>query len=188
MRLRQWIGGFTIVEMMIVVIVIGILATIGVVSYGEMQRTALNTARLKELKNWSELFELYKNKYGQYPGYGETDGGACLGTGFPTGSDGAQRCREKDPNPGYSYSEADAAALMDKFTAFTEIPVSEKRPAGAERKFVGPWAEFRYNEWRDFTINTAIDSTDPADCTRAGFVGTWTSPDGSTTCALVIPY
>ncbi len=181
--LRSRVKGFTVVELLIVIVVIAILATIGIISYTSVQRQALNNVRLKELNNWIELFDLYKNKYGHYPGYAEADRGVCLGEGFPAAEDdGKLRCREVHDNPGYSYLEEDNTALMAQFKAFTDIPASDKRAAGAYKWLAGPWAELRYNQYGDLNISTAIDSRNPEDCTRAGFRSAWTSDDGAMIC------
>ena len=180
---RERQRGFTITELIIVIVAIAILATIGIVSYSNVQRQARNAVRLKEVKDWVELVELYYHKYKHYPGEGvAVDGGACLGTGFPLGTDGKARCRERTNNPGYSYKEEDSVTLMNEFKAIADIPTTEKIPAGGDKWLVGPWIEFHYNEWGTLNISTAIDSDDPKDCEKAGFLGPWGDGNGTMIC------
>lgn len=55
-------GGFTIVELLIVIVVIGVLATIGVVSYGGAQDRARAAAIAEKLSNIKDAFSLYGAK------------------------------------------------------------------------------------------------------------------------------
>lgn len=60
--------GFTIVELLIVIVVIGILATIVVVSYSGLQQKAVNIRRLDDMDKVSSLLALYaKENNGVYP-------------------------------------------------------------------------------------------------------------------------
>ncbi len=87
--------GFTIVELLIVIVVIGILAAISVVAYNGVQTRANNTSRHNEFLNWVEQYELYRAYNNTYPNM--PDGGYCLGTGFvdtSVPSDGIGDCRD----------------------------------------------------------------------------------------------
>ena len=59
--------GFTIVELLIVIVVIAILATISVVAYNGIQNRANDTAVQSDLKNIAKKFELYKVEKDVYP-------------------------------------------------------------------------------------------------------------------------
>ncbi len=87
-------SGFTIVELLIVVVVIGVLAAIVIVAYNGITASAQKSATTSELKQWEKLIMLYKARHGSYPmpaANPTTDGGPgasvddywCLGTGFP---------------------------------------------------------------------------------------------------------
>ena len=60
--------GFTIVELLIVIVVIGILSSITVVAYKGIQVRAENARTSAAASQYLELFELYQIKYGHYPG------------------------------------------------------------------------------------------------------------------------
>ena len=61
-------NGFTIVELLIVVVVIGILARIMVVSYNGVQQEAVNVRRLDDLNKVASLLALYaEENNGKYP-------------------------------------------------------------------------------------------------------------------------
>ncbi len=59
--------GFTIVELLIVVVVIGILASIVTVAYTGITSTAHKSAVLNDLANFAKKVELYKVENGTYP-------------------------------------------------------------------------------------------------------------------------
>lgn len=64
-RSRQY--GFTIVELLIVIVVIGILAAITIVAYNGIQNRANDGAVRSDLANAAKKFEIYKIDYGTYP-------------------------------------------------------------------------------------------------------------------------
>lgn len=67
--------GFTIVELLIVIVVIGILAAITIVAYNGISTRAENTKTIAALKQYSDGISMYQVTNGQYP----TVGFACLG-------------------------------------------------------------------------------------------------------------
>lgn len=79
MRIRK--GGFTIVELMVVIVVIGILASITLVSYGTSQAKARDARRKSDLANIADAISLYHTKYG-------SDVQAGTGCGYNGNGDG----------------------------------------------------------------------------------------------------
>ena len=59
--------GFTIVELLIVIVVIGILAAITVVAFSTAQSRARDSARAADIKSIIKALESYKVTNGQYP-------------------------------------------------------------------------------------------------------------------------
>ncbi len=64
-RLRQ--RGFTIVELLIVIVVIGILAAIVIVAYNGAQGRARDSQRLSDVETIRKALEIYKINNGAYP-------------------------------------------------------------------------------------------------------------------------
>ena len=85
--LKGWVAnrdkGFTIVELLIVIVVIAILAAITIVAYNGIQQRARNSARVSSMQSYVKLLSMYATQNGTYPSF--TDG-ACLGTGYTSGS------------------------------------------------------------------------------------------------------
>ena len=59
--------GFTIVELLIVIVVIGILAAITIVTYGGVQDRARDTRRISDIKSIQEAIELHYLQTGSFP-------------------------------------------------------------------------------------------------------------------------
>lgn len=60
-------SGFTIVELLVVIVVIGILAAITVTTYNGIQGRARDTSRMVDIGSIAEHIELYKVQTGSYP-------------------------------------------------------------------------------------------------------------------------
>ncbi len=64
---RQGRPGFTIVELLIVIVVIAILAAITIVAYNGVQQQANVSKSLSDLSNINKLIQLYHAENGVYP-------------------------------------------------------------------------------------------------------------------------
>lgn len=78
---KQQQAGFTIVELLIVIVVIGILAAISIVAYNGVQQRARNSTTISAVKDYIKLYSAYAVDYDTYPG----SGNYCLGTGYAGG-------------------------------------------------------------------------------------------------------
>jgi prepilin-type N-terminal cleavage/methylation domain-containing protein len=73
---KQKQPGFTIVELLIVIVVIAILATIGVVAYRGILGRANYTKRLQDMATIRKALQLYKVDNGQFPSANPNPGDA----------------------------------------------------------------------------------------------------------------
>ena len=103
MTLTRKQQGFTIVELLIVIIVIGILATLVLVTFSGIQQSARNTQRVTDIKAVASHLETYNAKEGEYPTQTEMNTET-----FITDLKGLDKESTKDPN-GDSYSFIDDA-------------------------------------------------------------------------------
>src|SRR5690606_9998958 len=82
--MKKSTSGFTIVELLIVIVVIAILAAITVVAYTGIQQRAQNSTTISATQQAIKLLELYRAENGAYPdGYwmtcfGEYDDDVCM--------------------------------------------------------------------------------------------------------------
>lgn len=75
-------SGFTIVELLVVIVTLGILAGIGTVGWGGLKTSSENKSRISELNQWKSTFDLYKSRFAVYPAP-SVDGTYCIGDSFP---------------------------------------------------------------------------------------------------------
>lgn len=74
--------GFTIVELLIVIVVIAILAAITIVAYNGIQQRARDTQRKNDLAQIAKALQLYKVDNGTHAGAGSGCGSGGAGSGW----------------------------------------------------------------------------------------------------------
>ena len=67
MRIFKNKKGFTLIELMIVIAIIGILAAIAIPQFAKYRRKAYNSAALSDLKNFRTDVEAFYADYDRYP-------------------------------------------------------------------------------------------------------------------------
>lgn len=103
---KQMQSGFTIVELLIVIVIIGILAAITIVAYGSMQNRAYDTTVQGDLTSFAKKIEIVKVDSGTYP----TTLTSAMGFSF---SKGAYGLDAQSRNVRYCYnSSTDSYILM----------------------------------------------------------------------------
>lgn len=180
--MRKSMSGFTIVELIVVIVVIGIVASISIVSYNGIQTRTHNENRTAQLAAWKSVFERYKAKEGTVPLSSTPTGtGFCLGTtGFPNGFDGVPRCRDYLYNGATSLRVSDNASLMAELqTTVPNLPSSQNVPVGGT---VGPYV---YYNASTIMIQAALQGSSTSEC-PAITSGGWWNGDRLLICTLYI--
>lgn len=59
--------GFTILEIMIAVVIIGILVAIAIPTFLHLQRNSQNSRFISDLRTFSQAYETYAMRYGKWP-------------------------------------------------------------------------------------------------------------------------
>lgn len=72
--------GFTIVELLVVIVVIALLAAISIVAFNGVQQRAKNTQVVSGVNAYIKALGQYAVDNGAYP----TQGNVCLGAGYPS--------------------------------------------------------------------------------------------------------
>lgn len=70
--------GFTLIELMIVIVILGVLSMIGITAFTSSQVRSRDTKRKSDLGNLRKALEFYFNDYGKYP-LGDVSNGQLLG-------------------------------------------------------------------------------------------------------------
>jgi len=99
--MRKPQAGFTIVELLIVIVVVAILAAVTIIAYSGIQQRATNEKTAQALAAWVKIIKLYKADKGSWPVYG-----GCLGEGYLYGLSGTEtsgvaQCRQSAAGSGY---------------------------------------------------------------------------------------
>lgn len=83
---QKLIDGFTVVELIVIIVVIGILSGIVYGTYGVVTRDAFNARVMSDIAAYKNGFELYASQENEYPSV-PRNGKYCLGTGGATGAE-----------------------------------------------------------------------------------------------------
>ena len=112
--LNKKASGFTLIELMIVMVILAVLAAVGINSFVSSQKKSRDSTRKSSLKNVVTALELYYNDKGKYP----ADDGAGLIRGC--GADAAPTVCQ----PGATFSDANGTVYMERLPT---DPTSKRR-------------------------------------------------------------
>ncbi len=119
--------GFTLIEILIVISVLGILITIGTFGWGSLSTWSQNKARATELSQWQSTYNLYKSRFSYYPAP-TVNGTYCIGNDFP-----GDRC-------GDSGSYGESVQLNDQLVRISRLPTNP-HPL-VDNQYLGPFATY----------------------------------------------
>ncbi len=140
---------FTIVELLIVIVVIGILATITVTAFNGVQGRAKDTAVRSDLAGFMKAIELYKVTNGRFPGT-PTDL-ELVSNVAPLRPSKSAYLTGASSNLGYCLSEDELdAGFVAKSSTNNAFYVTNK--SGSVKSYVGPWDEIVRTACRDLSV------------------------------------
>jgi prepilin-type N-terminal cleavage/methylation domain-containing protein len=136
-------SGFTIVELLISIAVIGILAAITVASYTNIQRNAQNIQTISNVRSYYDALLVYAAINGEYP---VTSAFAvCLGQGYPDG------CGES------IYASSEDGALISALSSV----ITSQPPIGFDSIAMpfndsAHWTGATLTRWDEFTVENIV--------------------------------
>lgn len=134
---RKNLKGFTLIELVVVIAIMGILATIGILAFAQVQKKSRDTKRVGDLRSLSQALQLYyADNNSSYPG--------SLASLAPKYIPAVPTPPNTTLQAAYTYS-MDAATNTYAICAITESPsgtnktwkVSTKYSGGAESTDTG---------------------------------------------------
>ena len=151
--------GFTIVELLIVIVVIGILAAVTIVAYNGISNRATNARSIQGATAYYQALTAYKQLNGSYPPISNGLGGACLGVGYvDRNNDGIADCGELNYNV-----QVDPTFNNALTTLVASLPqVNTVSIAMPYQALTDPWVGATYNRYPP-------NPSDPSPQTNQGF-------------------
>ncbi len=159
--------GFTIVEVFITVVVVGILASIIAVNWSGTTLNAEEKTREQDVRQWAAAFDLYKSRFLAYPVLPTGDGSGnavklCLGTFSDAPYNG--ECARYGAGGSRAINAADSATLLTQIAKVGSVP-KNTGPA-VDKTFVGPYVY----------MEQSTDSGTGAVTVEASFIGFFKRP------------
>lgn len=121
-------SGFTIVELLIVIVVIGILAALVVVTYNGIQQKARDTERKTDLGALYSKLEEYQAENAKYPTLANLNDSTWVDDNMA----GLDVEAMKDPQGTYADDDYMAGAAADNIYAYVATPVDCDNGAGGD--------------------------------------------------------
>lgn len=150
-------AGFTIVELLVVITVIGILASIGVVSYNGAQQSARNSARLAAVEQLREVVDVALTKKTPLEvratlNLSSSWYRACIGTGYKDiNSDGKGDCAYYNNSP-YVSTNTPFDTLLSTYSDLPSMAGYPKSTATDGDVITGPYVGSAWVDSKDMLV------------------------------------
>lgn len=166
--------GFTIVELLIVIVVIGILAAITIVAFNNINARARNIRTISVVQSYNKALSSYRTVNDNYPPV--NTGRACLGTGYAdTSSDGIGDCGEtaniaSEDTTFFNSLKSIIASQPVVNTSRVNMPYQTSTFIGA---VIYNWAGFKVNNISNPYYIMYMLEGDRTDCQNSNIVMPW---------------
>lgn len=184
--LKSWAAkqkGFTIVELLIVIVVIAILATISIVAYNGIQTRAENTKTVNGVAAYTKIFSMYATEKGEYPSasvFPCLDTTATAGCGRVAGSTGCN----------FSGNAPNSTDFYNQLTDYVKtLPsISSQTMSCSGQAFRGAYVEKNDTNTKNLLMNVFLKGS--VDCPSTMGAARYISrqqADETTVCRIMMP-
>ncbi len=101
--MKKNLKGFTLIEILIVVAIIGLLASVVLVGLGAFRTRGRDARRIADLRETQNALELYYTKYQRYPALGSGDSWTSLDNSLTTAGIGVSSVSNDPLSPSVTY-------------------------------------------------------------------------------------
>lgn len=171
-------SGFTLLELIIVIAIIGIISAIVMVALSDSREHSRNTARVAQIKEYQKAFNLYYSDTGYYPKFGvnETNAWMCLGD-YPD-----DRCWQNG-GTGTIERETIANAIVPKYMG--QMPKGETIMFGQGGNLYEGMIYTHANYGKSYKIQYIMEGSNKS-CILDGATGSNLGGSDFTLCTLVV--
>lgn len=179
--------GFTIVELVIAIVVIGILASIVGINWSGATKSADDRARELDTQQWAKTFDLYKSRYLVWPALPASSGSTkqvCLGAPASAAAGNCVQYASSDPTQKISASGADFDDLLVQVKKVGDITPKNSGSvlANGSASVVGPFVSLTQTGTTTLTVTGKFVNFFHNDCPK-GFTNVRSDPELSTLLA-----
>ena len=196
--------GFTIVELLIVIVVIGILAAITIVSFSGVQQRARNASITSMVSTYEHALAAYVAENGKYPDF---FGAVCIGEGYDN-FDGTPGGDCGDVSKTGEIVHENAAFNTQMKTVITTLPKVSNFTVPTTFSAADPWVGATLTNWSGFIVDgtprpyfikytlfgenqncglQAVNGDGFPNVASTNPAGNFTWSAGSTTCIIALP-
>lgn len=176
--------GFTIVELLVVIVVIGILAAITIVSYAGISQKATAASLQSDLTNSSNKLKMYQVEYGSYPTM-TLDGNGNLCPSAPSVVD-TKYCIKPTPGNTFTYSILGAGfgLIAAKGTTAYTITNNSSPVVTSNLDVTDPtnWLAIGTQVWAKYNLNVGTMVTGVTDQTNNATLEKYCYSDTESNC------
>lgn len=176
--------GFTIVELLIVIVVIAILAAITIVAFNGVQSRAENSKTVNAITAYAKVFSLYAVDNGVYP---STTTYPCLGV--PSGGS-CGRITSVTGGCAYNGGANQVPAFDSQFASFTQgqLPlVSTQEPDCSGNRYRGSYTYPNSTNTKTLSIHMFLKNTDCPGSIGTAALSTASRTSEVTSCVYNMP-
>lgn len=129
--------GFTLVELLIVIVVVAILAGISVVAYNGIQQRAQTAAIVSTVRGYASIFEMYAATHGRFPPANWQCIGGVDGLPAEDGYDAGYCFKPSSPTAGDNPSSTAVEAAIREFSSSPPSPLIPEIQYNSVHKYRG---------------------------------------------------